>query len=186
MWGSASRGCQGSGGGPASGKEEKPEVTPGPPGPPFPTRSWLLGLWPEAGGTTFSVASTAPKQRALALQRPSYTGPAVTSTIPAKHPLPGPPSLSPGTLLSCLSLQGGAPPTPCKRPSPGASGGVRSSRWSSKQLCCSAWIKRSLASPARLGGQGSGFSRCPRLSPVSDARQGPRRPPCRRGQRQHK
>ena len=33
------------------------------------------------------MASTAPKQRALALQRPSYTGPAVTSTIPAKHPL---------------------------------------------------------------------------------------------------
>lgn len=34
------------------------------------------------------MASTAPKQRALTLQRPSYTGPAVTSTIPAKHPLP--------------------------------------------------------------------------------------------------
>lgn len=168
----------------------RPKLAPGPPAP-LPSTCHLarltLSSGPGAvaqgwGPPSLPVAGTVSKQGALDLRRLGYSGPPVVSPslLGATPP--------PGVLLSCLSLPLAQNPAgQSSRLSHGTSGGVRStphaasSRWSSMQLCCRAWSRRSPPSPAGLGVQGSGLglaSSCLSLSPVCAARRGPGSSPC--------
>ena len=166
-----------------------PSLCPRPPNP-YPSH---LSLVPRAGargwGSSLLPTRTAPQQGALGLRR----GGQWERWSPPNSPAPRSPapfsSVRPGALAPpALPASPGTPTPPAQAPvrgspscpSPGALVGTGSaphdavSRWSARQLCCTAWSRRSPLSPAGAG-RGPGA-----WSPASVcARNGPGGPPCR-------